>query len=48
MEFFGDDALIFTKLFQGRPMLFRGRPIIFSGTTIFLTKTHFRGKCNFS
>ena len=34
MEFFGDEALIFTKFFRGRPIFFRGMIQFFRGKLV--------------
>ena len=43
MKFFGGEALIFTKLFRGRPTFFRGRT---SGEKPYLMEV--LSECNFS
>ena len=35
MEFFGGEALIFTKFFRGKPKFFRGMTQFFRGKPIF-------------
>ena len=35
MEFFGDEALIFTQFFRGKPIFFRGMTQFFRGKPIF-------------
>ena len=46
MEFFGGEALIFTKFFMGKPIFFRDMTQFFRGKPIFMAV--FTGECNFS